>query len=108
MSAYLVAMHCKPLEGHGAMSLAEVERHLRDLPGWRLADGAIEKAYRFDDYHRTLAFVNAVVWIAHREDHHPDLGVHYNRCVVRYSTHDVGGLSENDFICAAKADALAP
>ena len=54
MSAYLVAMHCKPLEGHGAMSLAEVERHLRDLPGWRLADGAIEKAYRFDDYHRTF------------------------------------------------------
>jgi len=53
-----------------------------------------------------MAFVNALAFMAHREDHHPDLGVHYDRCVVRYSTHDVGGLSENDFICAAKADAL--
>ena len=54
-----------------------------------------------------MAFVNALAFVAHREDHHPDLGVHYNRCVVRFSTHDVGGLSENDFICAAKAQALA-
>ena len=53
-----------------------------------------------------LAFVNALAFMAHREDHHPDLGVHYDRCMVRYSTHDVGGLSENDFICAAKAEAL--
>ena len=53
-----------------------------------------------------MAFVNALAFVAHREDHHPDLGVHYDRCVVRYSTHDVGGLSENDFICAAKAEAL--
>ena len=54
-----------------------------------------------------MAFVNALAYMAHREDHHPDLGVHYNRCVVRYSTHDVGGLSENDFICAAKAEELS-
>ena len=54
-----------------------------------------------------MSFVNALAHMANREDHHPDLGVHYDRCVVRYSTHDVGGLSENDFICAAKADALA-
>jgi len=54
-----------------------------------------------------MAFVNALAYVAHAEDHHPDLGVHYDRAVVRYSTHDVGGLSENDFICAAKADALA-
>jgi 4a-hydroxytetrahydrobiopterin dehydratase len=69
-------------------------------------EDAIRKTFRFDDYHRTLAFVNAVAWIAHREDHHPDLEVGYNRCTVRYSTHDVGGLSENDFICAAKVDRL--
>ena len=58
------------------------------------------------EYYRTLSFVNALAHFANREDHHPDLSVHYDRCVVRFSTHDVGGLSENDFICAAKADAL--
>jgi 4a-hydroxytetrahydrobiopterin dehydratase len=68
---------------------------------------AIRKTFRFADYYRTLAFVNALAFVAHREDHHPDLGVHYDRCVVRYSTHDVGGLSENDFVCAAKAELLA-
>ena len=55
---------------------------------------------------QAMAFVNALAFVAHEQDHHPDLGVHYDRCVVRFSTHDVGGLSENDFICAAKADAL--
>ena len=79
------------------------------LPGWKLIEKgtAIEKTYPFADYYRTLAFVNALAYIAHREDHHPDLGVHYNRVVVRYSTHDVGGLSMNDFICAAKMEQLA-
>ena len=70
----------------------------------RSALGSISRTFRFDDYHRTLAFVNAVAWIAHREDHHPDLEVGYDRCRVRYATHDVGGLSENDFILAAKFD----
>jgi 4a-hydroxytetrahydrobiopterin dehydratase len=88
------------------MSLAEVERHLRDLPGWAMVDGAIEKVYRFDDYHRTLAFVNAVAWIAHREDHHPDIAFSYNRASLRWHTHSVGGISLNDIICAAKVDAL--
>ena len=66
----------------------------------------LSKAFRFDDYHRTMAFVNAVARIAHREDHHPDLEVGYSTCVVRYSTHSIGGLSHNDFICAAKIDRL--
>ena len=87
---------------------ARVRELLAQLPGWELAEEgrALVRTFRFDDYHRTMAFVNALAWIAHREDHHPDLGVHYDRCVVRWSTHDVGGLSENDFICAAKASAL--
>ena len=106
MSADLAAMHCQPLEGHGAMGIAEVERHLRDLPGWSLVDGAIEKSFHFDDYHRTVAFVNAVAWIAHREDHHPDIVFSYGRCTLRFNTHSVGGISLNDFICAAKVDAL--
>lgn len=106
MTAHLVAMHCKPLEGHGAMSMAEVERHLRDVPGWSLVDGAIEKSYGFDDFDRTMAFVNAVAWIAQREDHHPDIAFSYSRCALRFNTHSVGGISLNDFICAAKVDAL--
>ena len=102
----LATQRCKPLEGHGAMSLADVERHLSGAPGWALVDGAIEKTYRFDDYHRTMAFVNAVAWIAHREDHHPDIAFGFNRCTLRFNTHSVGGLSLNDFICAAKVEAL--
>ncbi len=69
---------------------------------------AIQRCFRFKNYYRTIAFVNALAWVAHREDHHPDLEVGYNRCVVHYSTHSVGGLSENDFICASKIDALNP
>jgi 4a-hydroxytetrahydrobiopterin dehydratase len=66
----------------------------------------LAKSFGFGNYHETLAFVNAVAWIAHREDHHPDLAVSYNRCRVAWHTHSVGGLSENDFICAARVEAL--
>ena len=90
------------------MVAAEIERHLAQVPGWALVDGAIQKHYAFADYHRTLAFVNALAWVAHGEDHHPDLQVSYNRCTVRFNTHSVGGISINDFICAAKVDALLP
>ena len=102
----LAAMHCKPLEGHAAMSATEVGKQLQRLDGWSVKDDAIEKHFRFPDYHHTMAFVNAVAWIAHREDHHPDIAFGYNRCSVRFNTHSVGGLSLNDFICAAKVDAL--
>ena len=76
------------------------------LPGWSLRDGAIERSYAFRDYYQTLAFVNALAWIVHAQDHHPELVVGYNRCLVRWNTHSVGGISENDFICAARADAV--
>lgn len=88
------------------MTAGEIARHLADAPGWALVHGAIQKRYDFADYHRTMAFVNAVAWVAHAEDHHPDLLVGYNRCTVRFNTHSVGGISVNDFICAAKVDAL--
>ncbi len=76
---------------------------------WSVAgDGReIQRSFRFQNYYETLAFVNALAWIAHHQDHHPNLEVSYNRCIVHYSTHSVGGLSENDFICAAKIDELA-
>ena len=97
-------------EKRRALSATEIVSGLTRIEGWRLAgdgaDVAIEKTFRFSNYFETIAFVNALAWVAHREDHHPDLGVHYDRAVVRFSTHDVGGLSENDFICAAKASAL--
>ncbi|MDC7806611.1 4a-hydroxytetrahydrobiopterin dehydratase [Luteimonas sp BLCC-B24] len=105
----LADAHCLPRRGaEHRLPEARIRELLPDVPGWTLAeDGqALTRTFRFDDYHRTMAFVNALAFVAHREDHHPDLGVHYDRVVVRYSTHDVGGLSENDFICAAKADRL--
>ena len=105
----LVQARCSPRSGAShRLGAADLRTLLPQVPGWELVeDGhAISKTFGFDDYYRTMAFVNALAQVAHREDHHPDLSVHYNRCVVRYSTHDVGGLSENDFICAAKADAL--
>jgi 4a-hydroxytetrahydrobiopterin dehydratase len=77
-------------------------------PDWRLADdgSSLKRSFGFDDFYRTMAFVNAVAWIANAEDHHPDLEVGYNYCRITFSTHSIGGLSENDFICAAKVDAL--
>jgi 4a-hydroxytetrahydrobiopterin dehydratase len=104
----LLGRHCIPLEGQPAMDAATVREHLSRTGGWVLADGAIEKRFEFPDFHRTMAFVNAVAWVAHAEDHHPELRVSYNRCTLRFNTHSVGGISINDFICAAKVDALLP
>jgi 4a-hydroxytetrahydrobiopterin dehydratase len=105
----LASRHCAPRRGaEHRLPQDEVSGYMIALPGWELVENgeAISKTFRFEDYYRTMAFVNALAFVAHREDHHPDLGVHYNKCVVRYSTHDVGGLSINDFICAAKAELL--
>jgi 4a-hydroxytetrahydrobiopterin dehydratase len=79
---------------------------LAALIGWRREGHEIRKTFLFKNYHETMAFVNASAWISHREDHHPDMSVHYNKCVVAYSTHDAGGITMNDLICAAKLDAL--
>lgn len=93
-----------------ALSATAVVNALSKLEGWQLTgdgtDVAIEKTYRFANYYETISFVNALAFMVNAQDHHPDLSVHYNRCVVRFNTHDVGGLSVTDFDCAAKADAL--
>lgn len=102
----LLAARCRALEGEAAMTDDQVAAQLAALPDWRHADGALCRFYRFADYYETIAFVNALAYMVHREDHHPDLAVGYNRCEVRFNTHSVGGISENDFICAAKADAI--
>jgi len=79
---------------------------LKQLKGWTIEDGKLAKVYSFADYYQTMAFVNALAWISHREDHHPDLAVGYNKCRVEYATHSIGGLSQKDFNCAARCDAL--
>lgn len=98
---------CKPCEG-GVPPLTDDEaaKLLATLEGWLRQGPLISKIYTFRNYHETMAFVNATAWISHREDHHPDLAVGYNQCAVTYTTHAISGLSENDFICAAKIDAL--
>ena len=89
-----------------AMSAPEIRNHLAQTSGWRETDQAIEKTFAFKGWLETVAFVNALAWVCHVEDHHPDLSVSFDRCVVRFSTHSAGGITRNDFICAAKADAL--
>lgn len=93
-----------------ALTPTEIVTRLGSLPGWQLAgDGpavAIEKTFTFANYYETISFVNAVAFVANAQDHHPDLSVHYSRCVVRFNTHDVQGLSASDFECAALVDGL--
>lgn len=89
-----------------ALTPDEVSSGLVKLTGWALKDGAIEKTYTFRNYYETIAFVNALAFVVHALDHHPDLMVSYNRCTVRFNTHDVNGISDTDFVCASKADAL--
>jgi 4a-hydroxytetrahydrobiopterin dehydratase len=106
----LTAKRCKPCEGGVPPLGAEAVRELMQAldANWRVAaDGkSISREFRFDDFHRTMGFANAVAWIANAEDHHPDLEISYGRCVVKWWTHAVQGLTENDFICAAKVDRL--
>jgi 4a-hydroxytetrahydrobiopterin dehydratase len=88
------------------MNAGDVAAQLTVLDQWTVDGGALKKVYRFKNYYETLAFVNALAYMVHREDHHPDLQIGYNRCEIRYNTHSVNGISENDFISAAKADAI--
>jgi 4a-hydroxytetrahydrobiopterin dehydratase len=102
----LARKKCQPCEGGSPVSAGEVEALLKQLSGWQAVDGKLRKDFKFADHYATISFVNAVAWVSHRQDHHPDLAVGYNTCRIEYLTHAVGGLSENDFICAAKIDVL--
>jgi 4a-hydroxytetrahydrobiopterin dehydratase len=98
---------CAPCEGGTApMTPAQVGQFLKGLEGWEYREGKVQKTFRFANYHESMAFVNATAWISHREDHHPDIALGYNQVTVAYMTHSIKGISENDFICAAKIDAL--
>lgn len=105
----LAQQHCEhrsgaPLSDQGGQMM------LSQVQGWaidaRVPGGVLQQTFTFKNFHATMAFVNAVAWIAHQQDHHPDMAVSYNRCTLRWSTHSVNGLSPNDFICAARVDAL--
>jgi 4a-hydroxytetrahydrobiopterin dehydratase len=105
----LCSTSCAPLKGpQHALNAGQIAEWLPLLPGWKLAaDGSdLRKDYSFRDFAGALAFVNALGWIAEQQNHHPDLELGWGRCRVRFSTHDVGGISRNDFICAAKTEAL--
>ena len=103
----LATQHCKPLRGsEHCLSPELIVSGLLALPGWQVLNGELVREFKFSDYYHSIAFVNALAYVAHAQDHHPELSVHYNRVQVRFSTHDVGGLSLNDFVCAAKVDAL--
>ena len=105
----LSAKSCKPCEGGiPALDRQQAQEMLQQIDGaWSLQeDKAIHRDFDFKNFYETMAFVNAIAWIANQEGHHPDLTVSYNQCGVAFTTHAIGGLSENDFICAAKVDAL--
>jgi 4a-hydroxytetrahydrobiopterin dehydratase len=98
---------CKPCEG-GVPPLGSDEsaRLLTELKGWQIVEGKLRRDFKFADHYITMTFVNAIAWVSHQQGHHPDLSVGYNTCRVEYITHAINGLSESDFICAAKIDAL--
>ena len=100
---------CVPCEGGiPPLTSAEINKLLVNLKSWSVNSDqkAISKSYAFKNFYHTMSFVNAIAWIANQENHHPDLKVGYNYCEVTYTTHAIKGLSENDFICAAKVDML--
>jgi len=109
-TAALLAAHCQPRTT--ALDPPALQRLLPLVPGWAIDDGKLWRDFGFANYYQTLAFVNALAYLTHAQDHHPELTVTYKNCRVSYATHSVnqgqGGLSPNDFICAAKAGALLP
>lgn len=101
----LIEKKCQGCEGEAALlSLLEIQDLLKKIPGWKLSldNKMILREFYFKNYYQTMAFVNMIAWVSHQENHHPDLVVSYNKCMVQYTTHAIEGLTENDFICAAK------
>jgi 4a-hydroxytetrahydrobiopterin dehydratase len=105
----LTDRHCVPCEGGvPTLSREEAEVLLKDVPGWELAEDtkSIKRRFEFKGFYKCMSFVNAMAWIANAENHHPDFATGYNYCEVTFMTHAIDGLSDNDFICAAKINAL--
>lgn len=107
VTATLAALAEEPCRA-GAPRLADqaLAGYLELLAGWELRDQRLEKTFAFSGYAQTIGFVNALAWVAQRQDHHPDLQVGFNRCVVAWTTHDAGGVTRNDCIAAARTERL--
>lgn len=99
---------CTPCEGGVApLSSTEIAALMPQLDNaWQNIDGKLCRAFQFENYYVVMTFVNAVAWVSHQQGHHPDLTIGWNTCRVDYITHAINGLSESDFMCAAKIDAL--
>lgn len=101
----LAGKHC--IHGAPALDPAALAALLPQVPGWELESGHLRRSFEFGDYHETIEFVNALAWMVHAQNHHPELTVRYRHCIVSWTTHSAGNaVSENDFICAAKANAI--
>jgi len=109
MSDDLQKQKCAPCEG-GTKPLERdrIDELLKQVPGWQVSEDGkrIFRKFEFKGFYKTMAFINAMAWIANQEGHHPDFEGGYNLCLVHFTTHAIDGLSENDFICAAKLNAL--
>ena len=105
----LSSRHCKPCEG-GVLPMTnkQAQSSLQQVEGWELSEDArmISRRFGFKNFYETVAFINAMAWIANTENHHPDFSAGYNHCLVNFTTHAIDGLSENDLICAAKLNQL--
>ncbi|HEY4328496.1 MAG TPA: 4a-hydroxytetrahydrobiopterin dehydratase [Phycisphaerae bacterium] len=113
MAINFIVKKCQPCQaGSGKLSEAAIAEYLPLVPNWTMdaaaheGKGELRRTFKFKNYHESMAFVNATAWVSHREDHHPDIELGYNKVTMRYTTHSAGGVTENDFICAAKVDAL--
>ncbi|HTP74076.1 MAG TPA: 4a-hydroxytetrahydrobiopterin dehydratase [Burkholderiaceae bacterium] len=98
--------HCSHATAADRLDGAELARQGAATPQWQVVDGKLERTFEFADFQRTMAFVNQVAGVANAEDHHPQMVLEYSRCTVRFDTHSAGGITRNDFICAARIDAL--
>jgi len=108
-SCDLTEKHCAPCEGGvDPMTHAAANEMLGEVPGWSLSDDGrmISRRFEFKGFYKTMSFINAMAWVVNKENHHPDFSAGYNFCEVGFTTHEIDGLSENDFICAAKVNAL--
>ncbi len=106
----LANRHCKPCKGGvSPMTRDEALASLKQLESWEISEDGkrIGRRFRFKNFDETMVFINAMANVANSEDHHPDFSAGYNYCLVNYTTHAIGGLSENDFICAAKVTEFA-
>lgn len=109
MMSDLKNKRCKACDGDSASpSKKDLDGYISQVNNWQITEetDAIYKTFQFKNFHETMGFVNAIAWVANQEGHHPNLDVNYKDCTVTWFTHSVDGLTENDFICAAKVDAL--